>query len=201
MKTSLAILAGLFLVLAIGTPPVSAKEPGDTLVRSIERALSILRADDSPALKKARIREVVDDLFDFELMAQKVTGHHWNNFSPEEKREFTAVFADFVGDIYLDKLKFYRSEKIELIGQYHRSESDGRSYYLVCTMITKIDQQFRVNYGMYVSAEKVRVYDVEIEGVSLIRSFRAQYANLLEKMAPAKFIENVKARLKERRRS
>jgi len=199
MKTLLAVLAGLFFVLAISILPVSAKEPGDTLVKSIEQALSILRADDALAVKKARIRETVDDLFDFELMAQKVTGHHWYNFSPEEKKEFTALFADLVGDIYLDKLKFYRNEKIEFIGQYHRSEHDGRSYYLVCTMITKIEQQFRVNYGMYVFSGQSRVYDVEIEGVSLIRSFRAQYANLLEKMTPAKFIENVRARLKERR--
>ena len=66
-------------------------------------------------------------------------------------------------------------------------------------MITKIEQQFRVNYGMYVFAGQGRVYDVEIEGVSLVRSFRTQYANLLEKMTPAKFIDNIRARLKERR--
>ncbi|OGF26357.1 hypothetical protein A2303_06100 [Candidatus Falkowbacteria bacterium RIFOXYB2_FULL_47_14] len=199
MKALLAILAGLLLVLAISTLPASAKEPGDTLVRSIERTLSILRADDAPPVKKARIREVINGLFDFDLMAQKVTGHHWNDFSPEEKKEFTAVFADLVGDIYLDKLKYYRNEKIEFIGQYLRSERDGRSFYLVSTMITKIEQQFRVNYGMYVFAGQGRVYDVEIEGVSLVRSFRTQYANLLEKMTPAKFIDNIRARLKERR--
>ena len=186
-----AILA-LLLVLAAGPAPAAdADEARATMEKTVADVLVILGDDSLPLqTKKDRIQAIAFERFDFVTMSKLVLKRDWKRFDAAQQQEFVEEFKEHLSARYGENLGRYENEKVEVTS--HRTETNGDV--TVKTVIrggkydgTPVDYRLR-------NASEWRVIDVVIENVSLVSSFRQQFADVLEKGGPT----GVLAKLKQR---
>ena len=126
--------------------------------------------------KEKKIVETLTPLFDFELMAKLTLGRkHWTGLSPEEKDQFTSLFIKRLKSSYLGKLTLYSNEKVTFETPVLHKEKLHISTFLISQ-----NRKTSILYKLYKSTDRWKVYDLEIEGISIIRSYRSQFSQILE---------------------
>jgi phospholipid transport system substrate-binding protein len=177
------------------TVPVLAGEPAEKIKQTTDKILSILT---DPALKnhskeeerKKLIRRAVDERFDWEEMARRSLATHWNQRTAREKKEFVRLFADLLERVYMNKVEDYSGEKIQYEG-----EREDRDYAIVKVKIaTKKNTDIDVEYRLKKEGNEWLVYDVSIEGVSLVNNYRAQFNSIILQSS----YENLVKKLREK---
>ncbi len=194
------IVAGIILVTSalVGTYLVYAGEPTDQIKKTTDKIIEIVK---SPALKaldkeperRRLIRKAVDEVFDWEEMAKRTLGRHWRRRSESEKKEFIYLFGKLLERTYLDKVEGYSGEKVIYIGD----RVEGNYALVKVKILTKQDREIPVLYRMKKKAGKWMVYDVCIEGVSLVNNYRTQFNNILVRSSFKRLIEKLKAKVGE----
>ena len=173
-------LAAVLLLVAPGPGKVWAGAPTDQLRAQINRTIQIL---DDPELKKpgktrdrrAAVRQVANDIFDFGETAKRSLARHWAARSQAERDEFVQLFADLLERSYISKIELYGGEKIRFVGE--AVDPDGA---IVKTrLVTKQETEIPIDYRMHSRGDKWLVYDVLIEGVSLISNYRTQFDRII----------------------
>ena len=176
MKTFLAI----FAILILFSPFVVAgeKETAQGVLQSnLDAVFAVLEKKDlAKQVKHKEIEEIVTPMFDFPLMAKLSLGKkHWTGLTPENKDRFTELFIKRLRQSYLNKLTTYTDEKI-----IYRSAVEVKNKVHIPTDLVSKDQKISMVYKFYASQSGWRIYDVEIQGVSLIRSYRSQFNEILK---------------------
>lgn len=175
--TVIAVLLGGLLTLA---PVCSAQqlEP-DELVRTVSHdVLAILDAhrDDTGSTEVLdQIRDTVLPHFDFPRMAALAAGLPWRTATPEQKNELTAQFRTLLIRTYSSALGKYRGLKIEFDPQ--RKSPDGRKAIVRSRVIQPGAEAITVDYRMSATATGWKVYDVSVDGVSLVTTYRDAFAD------------------------
>jgi phospholipid transport system substrate-binding protein len=195
--TGCVALAGMLLLPMVGT--AVAGPPTDQLRGSIDGVLKILT---DPELKKqARaaerrrsIRTVADQIFDFGEISRRSLAVHWQARSPEERREFIALFGDLLENSYVSKIEGYSGEKILYVGE----TADGELAVVKTRIVTRQGTEIPVDYRMFRQAQRWRAYDVNIEGVSLVANYRAQFNTIISRSGYADLVSKLKAKRDER---
>lgn len=172
------LLLGLLLYV-VATLSVSADEKSDAenLVKSnVNKALSILSQKDTPtARKRDRIMAIVIDVFDVPLMAKLCLGkEHWTSLNPDQQKEFTRLFINQYKDSYADKLELFENEKVVFDPVVIKKKKGEMQTYVLSK-----GKKYSILYKLYISQDGWKVYDVEIEGVSLVQTYRSQYRQFL----------------------
>lgn len=185
----------LFVMVWVGiTSPVSGIEPMDELKEPIEKVIGILRDPQykdpgKKELQREKIWEVVRTHFDFLEISKRSLARNWLIFTPKERKEFTEAFGDFLGEIYIDKLQGeYHDEKVVYVSQEMVSDSKA----LVKTTVIRKTGEIPMNYSMFRNNDIWKIYDVNIEGVSLVQNYRTQFKKSLLKESPAQLIERLR---------
>ena len=125
--------------------------------------------------KKKEIIEIVTPMFDFSLMSKLTLGKkHWPGLTKQQKGKFTELFTKRLKDSYLDKMLLYTDEKIE----YKESVQVGKKVQIP-TILTSKDNKISMLYKLYKSKQDWKIYDIEIQGVSLISTYRSQFDEIL----------------------
>jgi phospholipid transport system substrate-binding protein len=174
-----ALLAVGLAVTAVG--PVSAGVPTDQLRGAVERVLKTL---DDPSLKGAAkvadrrvaVRKIANEIFDFGEIAKRSMARHWQPLSEAQRSEFVGLFADLLERSYISKIETYGGEKI----QYTAERIDGDYATVSTKIITKNGTEVPVDYRMIKRADRWLVYDVSIEGVSLVSNYRTQFNKIIQ---------------------
>ncbi len=191
----LVLLILLAILLWGEPPPALAGEPTDQVRSSIEQVLQILH---DPALKaparaeerRAKIRQVVQARFDFAEMARRSLATHWAERTPEEQKSFTALFSDLLERSYISKIELYTDQKIAYVGE--RVDGD------FAEVQTKVEGgknlSFPIDYRLQKRSGKWWVYDVSIEGVSLIGNYRTQFNKILRSSSYAELIKRMQTK-------
>ena len=182
----------LFAVL-----PASAQEvkPIDALRGPLDSALAILqdpryRMAGEREAQKEKLWEIIRKVFDFEGITVLAVGQNWKLFSPEQKKVFTDVFTTRLGNSYLNKIQGnFNNEKVEFLSQEILSASKAR----VKTKIIREVDSIPVDYSVRPVDGAWRIYDVVIEGVSLVANYRSQFNDILSKDSPDVLIERVRS--------
>jgi phospholipid transport system substrate-binding protein len=194
MQPHRAALLGVALALALAaTPRAWAGEPADQLFARIDRVLKIL---DDPELKpaeraeerRAAIRRIAHDIFDFREIAQRSLGRHWQARTPEERAEFVRLFSDLLERSYLGKIEFYNGERIALIGD----AVDGDLATVRTRIVTKQGTEIPVDYRLLRRDDRWRAYDVLIEGVSLVANYRSQFDAVIRRTSFQQLVKQVR---------
>ena len=174
---------GLLLTIALCMPTVATGgEPTEQIRGAIDRGLAIVQRADlqgeaKKALRRNLLREELFPYFNFEEMSRRSLGVHWKNRTPQERQEFVKLFTDLLENAYAGKIEGYKGEKIRF-----GKETLDLPYAEVKTMIvTPQGEEFSVNYRLLVDGSRWRVYDIVIEGVSLVNNYRSQFAGILQK--------------------
>ncbi len=126
--------------------------------------------------KQDSVVETVNSVFGFKLMAKLSLGKtHWGQLNPEQKIEFTNLFVELLTSSYTDKLELFQDEKVV----FKPLVVKKNKVHVPTGLISK-GKEFSVLYKMSKTSNEWKVYDVEIEGVSLIHTYRSQYSSVLK---------------------
>jgi len=194
MRTRRAALLGMALALALAAAPHAwAGEPADQLFARIDQVLRIL---DDPALKpaaraeerRAAIGRVAHDIFDFEEIARRSLGRHWQARTPEERDEFVRLLGHLLERAYLGKLELYSGERIALLGD----SVDGDLVTVRTRVVTRQGTEIPVDYRMLRRGDGWRAYDVTIEGVSLVANYRSQFDKIIRRASFQQLVKQVR---------
>ena len=173
-------LTALLLVPLVGTDRAWAGAPTDQLRAQIDRAVKIL---EDPELKKEgrqkdrrlAVRQVANDIFDFSETAKRSLARHWTPRSQAERDEFVGLFSDLLERSYISKIELYGGEKIQYVGE----AIEGEGAVVRTKLLTKQGTEIPIDYRMLRRGDKWLVYDVVIEGVSLISNYRTQFNKII----------------------
>jgi phospholipid transport system substrate-binding protein len=177
MKGFLYALFGLLLLSSLVTADdKSAAE--EFLKRNLDAVFTVLQKKDlSPQAKSSEVVEIVTPMFDFELMAKLSLGKkYWPDLSTEQKERFTELFVERLRRSYLNKLTAYTDEKIV----YESPVAVSKKVHVPTLLISK-GNEISMLYKLYSSSNSWKIYDIEIQGVSIVRSYRSQFNEILQK--------------------
>jgi phospholipid transport system substrate-binding protein len=188
--------------MAVATP-LAATEMGplESLKGPFDKVIKILndpvyKDSSKKTEQRGKIWATVQEIFDFDEISKRAVARDWKKFSAEEKKEFSAIFSEFLGNTYVDKIQGeYHNEKIVYIGE----DIVKKNRALARTKILREAIEIPVDYKMKLKDDKWMIYDVAVEGISLIKNYRTQFKSILAKKSPAELIERLKKKLKEQK--
>ena len=192
---SLAPIAAVLLFLvAVAPAPASAGSPTDQLRSRIDRVASALedpglRGESNAARRRAEIRKIADDIFDFEEMAKRALGRHWEARTPAERDEFVRLFADLLRRTYYGKVERATFERILFQGERQQGDDALVRTVVVLPHGDQLDLDYLLLHGV---GGRWKVYDLRFEGVSLIANYRSQFSRIIRTSS----YESLVARLK-----
>ena len=190
----------VFSLLATIPAAAASMEPMATIKAPVDTVIVILndpqyQVTGTKSAQRDEIWKVVKPMFDFDEIAKRAVARNWSDFNDAEKASFTDVFAQFLGNTYIDKIQGeYHNEQIVYLGQDFYSDT----YAEVKTQIVRETLSIPVNYRLIKGAEgRWMVYDIIVEGVSLVKNYRTQFASILSKDKPAQLIQRLNEKLAE----
>ena len=173
------LYAGFSLLLLSQAVMADDKSAGEEYLKSkLDAVFKVLQKKDlSQQAKNSQVVEIVTPMFDFELMGKLSLGKsYWPDLSPEQREKFTELFVERLRQSYLNKLTAYTDEKI-----IYESPVAVKTKVHVPTQLISKGKKISMLYKLYSSNNSWKIYDVEIEGVSIIRSYRSQFNEILQK--------------------
>ena len=196
MRGALAIAALLGLV-AVGTP-AQAGAPTDQLRGATDRVLKLLQ---DPELKqparaderRKRIRAVANEIFDWQETGKRALARHWQGRTPQQRQEFSQLFADLIERSYVGKLELYSGERIVYPGE----SLEGDLAAVRTKLVTKSNTEIPIDYKMQKAGDRWRVYDVNIEGVSLVGNYRSQFNRIIQQQNCGELMKKLKTKQDE----
>lgn len=197
---NLKILPVTLILILTGTAGLAAAAaPSEAVRNTVDEVIRLLS---DPALKvpaqKGRIlnqvKRVVDRRFDYEEMAKR-TLPNWNRLNPTQRREFVALFSELLATSYADKLAKYSGEKVAYQGD--RVDGDLAE---VNTVLLRRNDRIPINYRLINKSNWV-VYDVVIEGVSLVSNYRSQFTRVISESSFEELVRRLQAKVDEQRRA
>jgi phospholipid transport system substrate-binding protein len=184
----------VFLGFALATPlPVFAGEPMQQMKQTTDKILSVLSNPDLKAPGKALERmkqfsQVLDERFDWEELSRRSLARYWTQRTPEERRQFISLYRDLLERTYLDKVEDYSGETVRYVGE----TLDGNFATVKVMVMTKRKTEIPVEYRMLKKGAAWWIYDISIEGVSLVNNYRQQFNSLLQKSTFQEVLQKLK---------
>jgi phospholipid transport system substrate-binding protein len=182
MTTWIAIaLSVAFLLIAEVGPASAAAGPRDAVASAVERFMTIVqngRSDNAAvtADRQAQIREIVREMFDFDEISRRTLARHWPTLQPDEQTEFVMLFRDLLERAYLAQVETAGHEKIVFLGE--SSEGNG-SAIVRSKVVTRQGGEIPLDYRMHLLDGRWRIYDVVVQGISFIASYRTQFDRVI----------------------
>ena len=173
-------VAGLLLLLGgVAVQPAVAGGATEAIKSTIDEALTIIRDKElkQPGRveeRRQRLEQVVGDRFDYQEMSKRAMGAPWNTLSDKDKQEFVALFKTLLTNSYADKIEAYSGEGVKYINE--RTEND---YAEVRTKVLTGKIEIPLDYRLLNKGDDWRVYDVVVDGVSLVNNYRGQFSKIL----------------------
>ena len=190
------VSVGTILALALiipssahgSTPTQELRGHVDQVIKILQR--SDLQGDDKTTERRTAVRKVANDIFDFQETAKLSLGRHWQTRTPAEREEFTRLFADLLEHAYISKIDRYSGENVNYVGE----SVEGDQATIRTKILTKQGSQVPVDYRMLRQADHWRVYDVIVEGVSLISNYRNQFNKVIQTSSFDDLVARLKAK-------
>ena len=184
-----AVLAVVLAAAMTGTAWAGA--PTEDLKRQTDRVLEVLRATNlTPAARRAAVRELATDSFDLGETARRALGTHWQGRTPAERDEFVRVFRDVLERTYVARIDEYGGERLEYVAE----RVDGDSAIVKAQIVTKSGMAVPVESRLNQRGGRWLVYDVNIEGVSLVSNYRTQFNKIIQTSSFNELIQKLKTK-------
>jgi phospholipid transport system substrate-binding protein len=205
MKTRLYVYVPLcvafmfcLILLPSAVPNADAGEATDQIRETADAVINILndkelKKPENKQLRSKKIRQIVDKRFDFEEMAKRSLGLAWHKRTPEEKKEFVSLFSDLIENTYIRKVERYEHEKVLYTGE----RVEGSYAAVKTTVITDKEVEIPVEYRIFKKGTKWEVYDVIIEGVSLVNNYRTQFSSIISSDSYAGLVKKLRDKVKK----
>ena len=176
-----------------------AGAPTDQLRGRVDRVLRVLedptlKQDARTAERRAAIRTIAYEIFDFRELSQRALARHWQARTAAERDQFIQLFADLLERSYVGKIEMYSGgDRI----QYTAETAEGRQATVRTRIVTRSGTEIPVDYRMHRVGDRWLVYDVAIEGVSLVANYRAQFTRIIQTASFQGLVDKLKAKKEE----
>jgi len=177
--TGLLLLLAMFLAAetALAAP---AAGPRGAVEAAVARFMTIVQNGQAGATasaeRSAEIREIVRDMFDFDEISKRALSRHWQTLQIEEQAEFVPLFRDLLERAYLAQVESVGGERIVFLGE---SIDAGGSATVRSKVLTRHGGEIPLDYRMHVIDGTWRIYDVIVQGISFIASYRTQFDRVI----------------------
>jgi len=184
-------VVGILLILWLISPlAANSAVPVDMLREHMNKILEVLRdptlkGESGRKVKKERIRAISEEMFDFTELSKRSLGQNWDKFNPDQQKEFIKLYKSLLEEAYSEKVTSYMDEKIVFKKDVSLSE---KTVEVQTTIITKTSE-VPIDYRLIEKNGDWKVYDVVIEGVSLISNYRTQFREILASKTPEALLE------------
>jgi phospholipid transport system substrate-binding protein len=181
----------MMTVMALFVLPlhVSAGVPQQTIEAYVNKVLDVLRdpalSESAKEAKEEKIWFIFDDIFDYRELSKRTLSRNWKKFNGDQQKEFEALFRRLLGNVYMDRILAYKDEKV----LFHKESllSDNKAQ--VQSKILTGTKEIPMDYRMIGKNDQWKVYDVVIEGVSMVKNYRSQFNNILSKKPPEELLK------------
>jgi len=190
-------LAGMVLALLATLPLIAfAGVPLDTVKTNVDSVLEVLRdpklqGEAGKKVKAQRIEAAAEKLFDFVELSKRTLGVNWNKFTPEQRKEFVRLFESILKNAYVDRITAYTDEQVSFTKEIPLS---GDTVEVRSVVIGK-NNQVPIEYRVIKESNQWKVYDVVIEGVSLIENYRSQFREILGNNPPETLLDTLRKKV------
>lgn len=195
LRLSTAVIFALMLSFGLSSAPAAwAGPPTDQLRDGIERIFKILgdadaRGDEKAAQRKTAVTRIAGELFDFGEMSKRTLGRHWDERTPAERQDFARLFTELIQRSYFSRVDEHGSEKTVF-----RSETvDGSHAIVRTTLLLARGAKMPLDYSMHKVSDRWRVYDLSIDGISLMANYRSQFNRIIRSSSYADLVTRLKA--------
>jgi phospholipid transport system substrate-binding protein len=192
---AVVVLAG---VLASGGS-AWAGAPTDQLRGRVDRVLRVLedpelKREARTADRRSAIRTIAYEIFDFRELSQRSLARHWHSRNTAERDEFMQLFADLLERSYVGKIEMYSGgERLQYTGE----SAEGDQATVRTRIVTRAGTEVPVDYRMHRVGDRWMVYDVAIEGVSLVANYRAQFNKIIQTSSFKELVDKLRAKKEE----
>lgn len=190
----------VFLTYPFLSAMADSPSPLQVIQSGSERGLQIIKNslfEGGPGLQQRRdeILKIVEEYFDFNELAKRSLGRHWKGLSPDKREQFVHLFKQLLFNTYVRRIEASASPTITI--RYERQMIEGR-YAVVKTKAVGADQpDVEINYKLLLIGDQWKVYDVVIEGISLVDNYRQQFASLLDRESFESLLKRLSEKVKE----
>lgn len=186
-RNAIEVLTVAALLLAVvpawaGAPTDTVKEYTDAVVKVLEDQ-SLKEVD-----RRAAVRKLATEAFDVQETARRALGPHWQQRTPAEREEFVGLFADLLERTYIAKIDLYGGERLRFLDE----KIDGDIATVRGKVTTKQGTDVPVEARMHKRGDRWLIYDVAIEGISLISNYRAQFDRIIRTSSFAELVKRLK---------
>lgn len=184
-------IAGLALVIFLILPGcLQAGVPLSVLEGRINEVLDVLRDpalqnESAEEVKKEKIRSISGNMFDFYELSRRTLGKNWKKLTNDQQKEFIGLYRQVLENAYMNKIMSYTNEKVVFVKETMLSEKKAE---VATTIITK-SAEVPIHYRLINKNEQWLVYDVIIEGVSLVKNYRSQFRSILAKKSVEELLD------------
>lgn len=191
------VLALAASVAVLGSA-AQAGVPTDQLRGATDRVLKVLQDPElkQPARREARrqqIRAIADEIFDWQETGKRALARHWQGRNPSEREEFAALFSELIERSYISKIEQYSGERVVYAGE----TVDGEQATVKTRLVTKSSTEIPIEYRMQKEGDRWRAYDVVIEGVSLVSTYRTQFNRIVQQSGYGELVNKLKTKKEE----
>ena len=195
MKHSASIFTAL-LLLAVA---VRAESPMQEVKTTTEKILVLLndpkvQGDSKKDERRRLVRAEAEKRFAWDQSARACLGRHWLKRTPSERAEFVTVFSEFLKDNYSDKIATYYNDLDKVDYRSEKIIDDCASVKLVLTTKAKVEHPVEYRMKKTPSGDDWKVYDVVIEGVSLVKNYRDQFDAIITKSSYEELLKEIKGK-------
>ncbi len=183
----------VIVLMLMAAGPAQAMTPTETVQTRVEAALQTLGqaprgAPDAAEQRRSEMRRAADGLFDFTEMSRRALGRHWADRSPAERDEFVKLFSDLMARAYLGKLDRYAGESITYVGE----RVDGDLARVDARVITAKKSEVPIEYRLRRVGDRWAAYDVLVENVSLVGTYRSQFERIIQSSSFADLLRRMR---------
>jgi phospholipid transport system substrate-binding protein len=191
----IGVLVGMIIPLHVGAS--DAMDPMTTLKGPVEEVIKVLgnpeySGGQNREAQQKEIHTIAMKVFDFVEISKRALARNWKKFSPDDRRKFTDRFTELLLNTYTRQMQGkFSGESASFIDQQMLSETKAS----VKSLLVREGIETPVNYSMISRKGQWRVYDIQIEGVSLVGNYRTQFRKILAKESPSQLIARIEAKI------
>jgi len=185
----------LMAVLVAASGVASAGGPIETVASAAQQ---VFKTQDGAAVKtlssserRADVRRIIEKLFDFTDMSERSLGTAWTQASPAQRQEFVRLFSTLIANAYMSRMEQYNNEPIEYVSE----KIDGDEASVQSRVMTPKGSDIGLDYRLYRADGRWHVYDIFVDGISLVGSYKAQFHRIIQRGSFADLLKTLREKV------
>jgi len=198
MKKLYVAALAVLLAGAIFSGQALAGAVTDDVKKTVDQVVSIVSNPDfkktrNESKKRAALKSAISRIFDYGEMAKRSMGVNWKARTKAEQKEFVGLFSTLLENSYAGKIESYNNEKIV----YNGETVNGTYAEVKSRVITAKRDEFTLDYRLMREGNRWMVYDVVIEGVSLVSNYRSQFNKIIVSQGYGELVKKLRSKSEE----